>query len=507
MARNIGVRSGMRKGVPLVLILVLIFGATIRLIDIGAKPLWLDETITIRQADQAIGTTLQFLENDSHFPLYVALMNLWVHLFGSGEIIVRLPSLIFSVISIYVIYLLGSAVYSRRVGLISAVLLCISSSAVYYAQEARLYSLFLLLTMLSTYFYLRIVDKPGKSDYCLYILFTSMMIYTHIFSFITFTLQSGYYLYLHRLDRKKILAWFGIIAAELALFLPWMHMLIQQIHYNRLIDWIPQPTPALLAGTVDTLSGNPILAILIVGIAIFLAYRSKLCKNNLHRSNNRRDASLGRYTVMLLLFLVTPILLVYVFSSVSTHLFFPKYFFFLSGFFLIICAYLLDRIKRRSVLLIVLGILLATSLARIIIEYNAPDKQDWRGTAEFLRENVKQGEYIIVHPYYYDDPFAYYYDPYCFGEYYLNSCLYERDEILSANYLATFYNASTKMTATSGPNTLGYYVNRTGWLVTLDNTSYPIDGRMLGYLETERQIVGTWRFADGIIVYELAPKS
>ena len=95
------------------IIIVLVLGFILRLINLN-QSLWLDEAV---QAITSQGTFLnlfQELRGDFHPPLYHLFMWVWVHFFGNSEIILRLPSVIFGTLTIYIVYLIAKEKWDRR---------------------------------------------------------------------------------------------------------------------------------------------------------------------------------------------------------------------------------------------------------------------------------------------------------------------------------------------------------------------------------------------------------
>ena len=59
-------------------------------------------------------------------PVYIYLLTPFIKLFGLNAWGVRLPAALFGVLTVYLTYALASRIYSRRVGLLAALLLAVS---------------------------------------------------------------------------------------------------------------------------------------------------------------------------------------------------------------------------------------------------------------------------------------------------------------------------------------------------------------------------------------------
>ena len=134
------------------LILILILASFLRLFLLGHESLWADELASLRSV--RIDLENRFSINRI---LYFLILKFWL-LFGDSESWLRLPSVIFGVISVFLVYLLGAKLFDKTTGLIAALLLTLSPLAIFHSQEVRMYmlSVFICLagTLAATYYFL-----------------------------------------------------------------------------------------------------------------------------------------------------------------------------------------------------------------------------------------------------------------------------------------------------------------------------------------------------------------
>jgi len=122
-------------------LLIIILGFLLRLIIID-QSLWLDEAIgTVAVSSHSISELFTgFFLVDNHPPLYYLLLKIWIQLFGHQESIIRLPSVLAGVGTIYLVYEITHKITQRKnIALVAAALLATSQIHVYYSQEARMY--------------------------------------------------------------------------------------------------------------------------------------------------------------------------------------------------------------------------------------------------------------------------------------------------------------------------------------------------------------------------------
>jgi mannosyltransferase len=137
------------------LIGILILALGIRFIGLN-QSLWMDEAIsaTVAKGFTLKGIITSFIYSDTHPPLYYLILRIWSLLFGFSEISLRFPSLIFALLTVYLVYKVGS-LWNGKTGLYAALLMALSPLHIYYSQEARMYSLTTFLVTLSSYFLIK----------------------------------------------------------------------------------------------------------------------------------------------------------------------------------------------------------------------------------------------------------------------------------------------------------------------------------------------------------------
>lgn len=161
------------------LILIVLLGGILRLYGLGEKPLWVDEVHELlisrgglRQITSlaTIGSILEYII--THFML----------VFDDGEWVVRLPAAIWGILSIITQYFLARKLFDRATALISSLLLSTSFFHVYYSQEVRFHSLFVLLSLLSFYFLFNAIEGHGRRGWIKYAVLMTLLGWTGILS-------------------------------------------------------------------------------------------------------------------------------------------------------------------------------------------------------------------------------------------------------------------------------------------------------------------------------------
>ena len=167
-----------------VLVLCAIVGisAAFRLHSLGAASLLIDEAASDTFATMPFR---EFLETLWHYQgnmtLYYFIMRVWIHI-GDSEFMLRLPSMLFGVLTVIAIYMLAARLFGRVTGLIAAALLSVHGFHIAFSQMARSYSLLLLLLLLTMYLLVSAMESQSTRDWGLFAVSAALCVYAHIFA-------------------------------------------------------------------------------------------------------------------------------------------------------------------------------------------------------------------------------------------------------------------------------------------------------------------------------------
>jgi mannosyltransferase len=268
--------------VPKILILILFLGLGLRLVNLG-QSFWLDEASQGQMSAHSLSWIWSNREGDFHPPLFYFLAHFLI-LVSRWEIWLRLPSVIFGVANIYMLYKLAIALkFNHKQALLSAIFLAINPYHIYYSQEFRSYSLMCFLATLSMLFLVR-------KKYLWLAVINALLLYTH-YSSVFFILTQ--YLYIFFTNRKYLVSQF----LSFLLFIPWLPQFVRQLNSGVSIDtylpgwrsllslspWktFPEIFFKLVAGRINFLSLPVyIFYIFLVLAVIFLSFRHLAVQKN-----------------------------------------------------------------------------------------------------------------------------------------------------------------------------------------------------------------------------------
>ncbi len=184
---------------------ILALALFLRLVLIN-QSLWLDEAIQALALMGRMGPLLSYALADYQPPLYHFLGYATTQLFGYSELVLRLPSLLAGVLTVYFVAKIGELVGSRKVGLIAGLLAATNPLLIYYSQEGRTYALTAFLVTASFYYFIQLVKDKNASKLASisYLLFTTAFLWTSYLSWFALLAQGIYVIWQKRSDLLTI---------------------------------------------------------------------------------------------------------------------------------------------------------------------------------------------------------------------------------------------------------------------------------------------------------------
>lgn len=173
-----------KRATMIFLIVLLLLATLLRLHALDVKNLWNDEIATLAHATAGdVGDVLSsVLDKELPAPpLHFLLIHFFI-LVSDSDFFLRFLSVAFGILAIAAAYGLGTRLFGRETGFLSALLLAISPFHIRYSQEARCYTLLALLSMLSLYCLWRAIFGGEPRCWPGFVAFTTLNVYTHLFA-------------------------------------------------------------------------------------------------------------------------------------------------------------------------------------------------------------------------------------------------------------------------------------------------------------------------------------
>jgi len=369
------------------LVLLLSFG--LRLYKLGYHDLWYDEAFTV--------TFSKFFHFDWNPPAYHILMHFWIKIFGVSEAALRFPALLFSFFSVGVLFLLGKELFNRKIGLLASIFIGLSPFHIWYAQEARNYSMMLFFGLLSSYFFLRALRENTNRLWFMFVLVSAVSILSNYFGLILFMAQGIYLICI--VKRTIFFKELFFLLGAILIFICCAPLFFQKFLYLLGGFWIPQPTLSSLVVTLENFilgyTGSHYLYlasdILMVIAAIYLFF-------------NFQKALFLSLSFCLLL-LVLPLAITYLFSKVLFSIYLDRGLILFSPYLYLALSVGIANLKNRWIYIFIflLIVLMGVSNYRYFSDQIFPPiehhigsyiKKPVKNVAAYLDEQVKYGDLI-----------------------------------------------------------------------------------------------------------------
>jgi mannosyltransferase len=158
--------------------------AALRLSTLDLQSLWYDEAyVPVHTLHASLGATLEaVVHRENTPPLWYVLVWGWSRVFGTGEVALRLPSALVGVATVAVAWGIGRELAGQRAAIATAALVATNPLLVWYSQEARAYGLFVALTALAMWCWLRADSNPTPGRLAAFAVSGAAALATHYFA-------------------------------------------------------------------------------------------------------------------------------------------------------------------------------------------------------------------------------------------------------------------------------------------------------------------------------------
>lgn len=393
------------------LLLYICIVVALSLFVFSGQSLRLDEAQSLWQTSHSIPAIITIIASDVHVPLYHLILHVWETFFGNSVAAGRALSLIFFSLSIPALYMLGSYVYNRSVGLYASLLLTLSPFMNWYGNEIRMYSLFTLLTILNQYFFLRIYrnheKKYGGYLWAGYIATAILGMYTHYFFNFVFLSQIVFViLHLRLFSRKTLIRFLYSGAIAVVAFAPWIILVTSQ---NKLQNQTPALTPPTSINLFNTFSQflfgfqsdhlNTIIISLwpLTMLLVFWALQ--------------KHQRVSPETIYLIISVLVPIAGAFLVSVYVRPLFLSRYLILTLPAVYLILGWIFSIYPPRlsQIAKVGLAIIMVAMLALESASAATPVKEDYRAASTYLMEKASASDIILVTAPFTIYPVEYYY--------------------------------------------------------------------------------------------------
>jgi mannosyltransferase len=403
----------------LVLIAITAAAAWLRFHAIAAKSFWIDEGASVAIARMDWHNFLRLLwRREANMTLYYVLLRGWIHL-GGSEAFIRALSVVFALLTIPVLYLLGKRLFGRRAAMAACVLLAVNAFHIRYSQEARAYTLVVLLVTLASLCFVEAIQRPERWKWSAYAIVAALAVYAQFYAVLVVVAHVAWW---WRYERPKTPALTPELRRALIFFLAltapiWIFIATTGAGPLR---WLERPGVHALRDFIADMTGNAgwLLALFYVALVIRAARGERNRdwdegrdedRNEEQREPARQQPRVSHASAFALAWLLLPILITLI-VSLLRPVFLPRYLIICLPPLTLLAGAALIQLPKLAATAVLIG-MTALSLQGTA-NYYARDfdllREDWRGATAYVTEHQQPGDAILFHANQGRMPFDYY---------------------------------------------------------------------------------------------------
>ncbi|MBW3592986.1 MAG: glycosyltransferase family 39 protein [Actinobacteria bacterium] len=341
---------------------------------------WIDEGLSVGIASFPLLEIPEVLRQDGSPPLYYLLLHLWMDAFGSSEEATHALSIAFALLVVPVAFWAGRTLFGPRTGWTAAALAAVNPFLTIYAQETRMYSLVILLSMLATGAFLHGFVHGRRRYVALFAATLAVMLYTHNWAlFFAVGALAALAVCLREIEDRRRLLTDATLAfgGAFLVYLPWVPtLLFQALHTGA--PWSNPPSPLELIGGLSVVlagQGSLVAIVLASGVGLSTVLRE--------RATPERTAVLAAIALA-----AATLLSGWLFSQIAPA-WANRYLGVLLGPLILLAAAALPRAGK-------LGLVALTMVFLFWVAYRAPeDKSNARELAQRFAPLLERGDLVV----------------------------------------------------------------------------------------------------------------
>ena len=384
------------------LILITVLAFILRINNLSYTPLWCAENYTIEVAMENFKTLFKDAGNP---PLFFILEYLFTYFLPKTLITYRLfPALCGIALPIAVYFTLKDG--GKVSAIIGAFLAAISINSIFYSQEARGYSFFMLLSVLIVYFLFRYLKNKNLKNLILYTVCAISLInsyyYLILLTVAAFIWGSVYLLK----DKKELIKFLIANAVAFLSFAPWAFYMMKEALSNHFNLWIPKLSFAVFVQIIHCYFLNIILFLV---FALILISNIIMCLASDIKKNEEKKKLLY-FLIFAILFIIISTILISIYVKPIFHF---KFYASIYGLFILLETILITspvEFKNKNkglvysflILLLFLATtsrtLTRTNILKPLADFIVTDSVKYKDEYNIYALNPGNSRYINVYP-------------------------------------------------------------------------------------------------------------
>jgi mannosyltransferase len=360
--------------------------------ELGDPSLWRDEVSSVIFAKGSLGDLLTIIGRDRaevglvNMATYYLILHFWL-IVGETEARIRFLSVIFGVLSVVPVYFVARRLGGWVAGALAASIFALIPYVIHYSQEARGYSLAMLMAGAMTWLLLIGLDRRERVwPWLAYGLIGALGLYVHFFMALV---VAGHGLW--ALGTRQIPPLRSIAAAAVPLALAAAPIPFVIAEFGGEHEWIPELTAARAYAGLEKLIGGSALILVMTALLAFGAYAW------------RRDRGFWLLVASLLVPIVGAMAI-----SVVKPMFIPRYLIMVLPALAVVAGLAIVAMRpillRSAAAVVVIGVL----LVGLPSAYFSTTNIDWRAAGRWMADEVRPGDRVVMVSWK-DSPLEYYF--------------------------------------------------------------------------------------------------
>lgn len=370
---------------------IYLIGAILRLTSLN-QSLWLDEAInTLAVKNYSLHDIVgQYARADFHPPGHFILLWFWTKIFGYSEIAVRIPSVVFGLLTIWITFLIGKKIFSKRVGLVSATLIALNPLHIYYSQEARMYAMAALAVAINIFLLIKLVK--GEKLKLIYLVLSNIFILAS--DYLAYFIFPAQFIFLLLYKKELFKKWFLALTASVISGIWWLPIFLGQLDVGaqtsaNLPTWkfivggfefkkIPLTFVKFIIGKIS-IADKFVYALVLLPVCTlfgYLIFRAFIISQQFVR-------------ILFVSWIVIPILLALIISIFVPIYDYFRVLFVVPGFIIVMAVGITSFKTKLQTLFLVTVLIIQLSSSTIYLSDPAFQREDWRGVVNFLLTQEK----------------------------------------------------------------------------------------------------------------------
>jgi mannosyltransferase len=388
---------------------LVLLNLVLKILFLDNRDVSMDEPFTIFYAQVDFRTLFEMLRTENNPPLFFIILHFWIKVFGISAFSVRFMAMVFSTLTVLVIYLIGKRFFSFRIGLLASLIFTFSNYHLLFAHEARVYSLFALLTSVSMFLFLQLSIRQSLRTIIFLAVTNLMLLYSHFFGFYIIFIQLTSCFLIKELRNRVLKQYFIIIVMVIVLYIPYLSMFISRFWLSSSHGtWVPKPIISDLYNMVWRFSNAPVTTVCFL-ITLFTAFIIYLTRYKKDRESCQTTSAI------ILIWFFLPYIFMFLISF-KIPMFLDRYMVFISlGYYLLIAMSVSYLGKKRWVYCILSIIVI--SLMVVTFTPHEDNKRKVKEVVQTINKLKTNESVIVICPEWLNLGFVYYYNQEYFKDY------------------------------------------------------------------------------------------